>query len=223
MYFVSFTKIFCTGRKKEVRKSSVWAHDMVYWPLKVFEMGTNIDMELHSFENFLEYALALEPKDSLRSVGAYHYSRQFSKRLKHSGFKWFTLRPTDLVGQNSMFSPSWIQWQLQERSHRRAARRSPVDPRSWEIVLHCCVKPLRLGVFGYAEQKWQPGVCWPRSDLSGLAGMEWSGVQRARGTAWSQGLWTTLSGALLWREQRHGGRAEAGLGKNWGVSLSYSM
>ena len=33
---------------------------MVYWPLKVFEMGTNIDMELHYFENFLEYVLALE-------------------------------------------------------------------------------------------------------------------------------------------------------------------
>ena len=48
---------------------------------KVLETGTNVDVELHYFENLLTCVLVLEPKDSSGSIGAYSYFHQFAETV----------------------------------------------------------------------------------------------------------------------------------------------
>lgn len=122
------------------------------------------------------------------------------------GFKWFTLRPIDLVGQSSMFKCTEM---------TSLGQISQENPWSWEIILHCCAQllnwgPAKLGVFSYNEQKWQPGVCWPeQSQWTSWDGPEW-GVD-AMGKGWSQDC------GPLSEEPSYGGRAEVGLGEKGGV------
>lgn len=146
----------------------------------VFETGTNSDMELHYFENLLTCVLVLEPKDSSASIGAYSYFHQFAETIMQS-FKWFTLRPIDLIGQNSMFICTEM---------ATLGQISQENPCSWDIILHCCAQPLnwgpaKSGVFSYKEQKWQTGVCWPeQSQWTSWDGTEWG--MDTMGKGWTQ-------------------------------------